>query len=112
MKDRADESDKTFAWLTSASIAETKRYAPQASNKTLLDALYQVRKDKAKGKTDIIRKEIYRRLEPGDFVVLENSIIGMVFMIDRYGMLLSNVNGFHTWREIITFHPRPDNVKF
>ena len=113
MRDVSNEAAKSFEWLTRASVAETKYYAPKSSNETLLRALNHFRSEaRSKGKLEVIRKEIYSRIESGDIVALSNSICAEVIIKDRYGIVLNRVKSHHpsiTWRDIAGVIPHNKN---
>lgn len=107
MKYGSDAKENVLAWLTTASIDETKRHVAQASVATLQKALLEV-KGKNKGKTDAIRRELFKRLEVGDIVVIYNGreykqckIIAI--SANKQYLKLDNACGRYGWKDIARY---------
>ena len=101
MKYGKDAKADVFGWLTTASIAETKSHVSLASVATLDKALRAVQ-GKNKGKTEAIRKELFKRLEVGDDVVICNGKACKVIAISANGqyLKLDNAPGMYGWKDI------------
>jgi 16S rRNA G1207 methylase RsmC len=102
MKYGEDAKADVLAWLVNSSIEETKRHVSQASVKTLQTALLEV-KGKNKGKTEAIRRELFKRLEVGDDVIVafgkRQCTITKISNNGQY-VKLDNCPGVYTWKDI------------
>lgn len=97
-----DQKANVYGWLVNSSVDETKRHVSQASVATLEKALKEVQ-GKNKGKTEAIRRELFKRLEVGDDVRISfNHRWCKVTAISRNGqyLKLDNVCGQYGWKDI------------
>lgn len=99
-----DTKPDVFGWLTTASIAETKSHVSQASVGTLRKALHAVKGNK--GKTEAIRRELFKRLEVGDDVIVafgkKQCTITKISNNGQY-LKLDNYPGVYTWKDILEY---------
>lgn len=99
-----DTKQDVFGWLVHSSIAETKQHVSQASVGTLKRALWEV-KGANKGKTETILRELFKRLEVGDDVVIFNGRERKqckIIAISENGqyLKLDNIYGQFGWKDI------------
>jgi hypothetical protein len=101
MKCGIDTIPDVFGWLVHSSVAETKSHVSKASVATLYKALREV-EGKNKGKTEAIRRELFKRLEVGDDVVICNGKACKVIAISANGqyLKLDNAPGMYGWKDI------------
>ena len=102
MKLGSDTIPDVLGWLVHSSIAETKTAVSKASVATLDKALNAV-KGKNKGKETAIRRELFKRLEVGDDVVVAfTRKAHKVTAISANGqyLKLDNVCGQYGWKDI------------
>lgn len=106
MKYGKDTKPDVFGWLTTASIDETKSHVSQASVGTLRKALHAVKGNK--GKTEAIRRELFKRLEVGDMVIVpftkKRCTITAISRNGQY-LKLDNACGMYGWKDVEFYEP-------
>ena len=107
MKYGEDAKTDVFGWLVHSSIDDTKRHVSQASVGTLRKALGEVQ-GKNKGKTDAIRRELFKRLEVGDMVIVpftkKRCTITAISANGQY-LRLDNACGQYGWKDVEFYEP-------
>lgn len=98
MKDVIETKSNIYGWLTSASIVETKKHVAQASTVTLMKALRSV--SDCKGKSEAIRRELFKRLEVDDVVKIPTGKVCLVKEHRGKYVYLKEACGQWTWKDL------------